>query len=161
MSRIVKELTKEIDGVIFYHCARCKTYKPKEEMYMNESSIKRRDMSCIVCSKTRSREFRLRNFLKCLVTSARTRANRKSIVFNITEEDLVIPEICPLLEIPLIIGNHIETRNSSPSIDRIDNTLGYIRGNVRIISFLANSMKRDVPKEMLLLFANNIRQYMT
>lgn len=161
MSKHVKELSKVIDGVVNYYCSRCKTYKLESEMYMNESSIKRRDMSCIVCSKVRSREFRLRNFLRCLVSSARTRANRKGILFDITEEDLIIPEVCPLLGILLVIGNNVDTRNSSPSIDRVDNALGYIRGNVRIISFLANSMKRDVPKAQLLTFADNIKQYMT
>lgn len=161
MGKHVKELSKIIDEIVHYYCSRCKTYKPEPEMYMSESSIKRRDMSCIACSKTRSREFRLRNFLRCLVSNAKSRATRKGIVFNIVEDDLTIPEVCPLLGILLVIGNNVDTRNSSPSIDRIDNTLGYIRGNVRIISFLANSMKRDVPKEYLINFADNIKQYMT
>lgn len=65
---------------------------------------------------------------------------------NITLEDLEIPEVCPVLGIPLKswgennIGGYKE---DSPSIDKFIPELGYVKGNITIISFKANLLKRD------------------
>ena len=62
--------------------------------------------------------------------------------YNITVDDIPMPEYCPVLGIKLEVG--IGKRQwSSPSIDRIDNTKGYIVGNVMIISLRANALKND------------------
>lgn len=39
--------------------------------------------------------------------------------------------------------------DNSPSIDKVDPELGYIKGNIRVISFKANRMKQDNTKEQL------------
>ena len=70
-----------------------------------------------------------------------------------------MPELCPLLEIPLFIGTKAKKINS-PSIDRIDNSKGYVPGNVRIISNLANSMKGGASSEQLEAFAIYIAAYL-
>ena len=44
--------------------------------------------------------------------------------------------------IPLIRGEK-RWSDDSPTIDRIDNTRGYVKGNISIISFRANKLKGD------------------
>lgn len=78
----------------------------------------------------------------------RTVARRKGLDFNITEEDIVVPEICPILGIPLV-SSSIGWDPANPSVDRIDNSKGYIKGNVQIISHRANSIKRDLSLQQI------------
>lgn len=73
---------------------------------------------------------------------ARKRAKDKGIDFSITSEDIYIPDVCPVLGIPLFKGEGSRTDNS-PSLDRIDNTKGYIKGNVCVVSFRANALKNN------------------
>lgn len=47
----------------------------------------------------------------------------------------------------------------SPSIDRIDNSKGYIKGNVWIISMKANAMKNSANFKELHTFCKNILRY--
>ena len=97
-------------------------------------------------------------YVKSLVRSAKCRAKKSGIPFNITPDDVVIPELCPYLGIPLTKGEGVFHANS-PSLDRVLPTLGYVKENVRVISYKANSMKRDATTEELRLFAINILRY--
>lgn len=83
-----------------------------------------------------------------MLYSTRSRAKRKGMAFNLTSDDLVLPERCPVLGIPLIVGDGKLCQNS-PSLDRIDNTKGYVRGNVIIVSHRANAIKNDATVEEL------------
>jgi hypothetical protein len=62
--------------------------------------------------------------------------------------DLVIPEYCPVLKhVKLdLSGNEIEKGGgyNAPSIDKIIPELGYVKGNIRIISFAANRHLNDI-----------------
>jgi hypothetical protein len=62
--------------------------------------------------------------------------------FSITVDDIVIPDVCPILGIKLNMnsGKSGAYRNS-PSLDRIDNSKGYTKDNIQVISQLANAMK--------------------
>jgi hypothetical protein len=88
------------------------------------------------------REHHETNPSKFLLESSKSRARKKGLEHTITIEDIIIPSMCPVLGIPLKIGIGLPTDNS-PSLDRIDNTKGYIKENVIVISHRANTLKRN------------------
>ena len=63
---------------------------------------------------------------------------------TITVADIVIPAVCPILGIPLVMRSGGKPRADAPTLDRIDNSQGYIPGNVRVISARANRLKSDM-----------------
>lgn len=79
---------------------------------------------------------------KYLLKAARKRAKEKNLPFNIKIEDIIIPKVCPIFGFPLECGT-ISERDNSPSLDRVIPELGYVKGNVNVISFKANTLKRD------------------
>lgn len=83
----------------------------------------------------------LSNFKLHLLTNAKMRAKKAGIEFSIDESHIEIVETCPVLGTPLSWGE--KPSGGSPSIDRIDNSKGYVPGNVKIISRRANTMKSD------------------
>lgn len=81
-----------------------------------------------------------------LLHTAKSRAKKKGFEFDISIEDIIIPEICPVLGIPLFIrqgGSGIDKNPNNPSLDRIDSNKGYIKGNVKVISWRANDLKKN------------------
>lgn len=92
-----------------------------------------------------------------MVTRARARAKEKGVPFNLKATDITIPDLCPYIGMPLekTTGSNTAQPNS-PSIDRIVPALGYVRGNVEVISHLANTMKSNATKEQLVAFAKGV-----
>lgn len=90
-------------------------------------------------------------WIKTRLHNIKTKCKRESIPFDIKLEDVlaVYPEdsMCPILRIPLICGSKrvrgTGDWKNNPSIDRGIASIGYVRGNIRVISLWANSMKSD------------------
>lgn len=78
---------------------------------------------------------------------ARTRSRQNGADFNIVKEDILIPEKCPILGLTLTKGDGYLP--NSMSLDRVDNTKGYIPGNIRVISRKANLMKSNLTIDVL------------
>ena len=94
------------------------------------------------------------NPAKVMLRSARHRAKKQGLPFNITIDDIVIPEVCPVLGIQLECNAGTgSAKQNSPSLDKIIPELGYVVGNVQVISYLANVMKHDATPEQLINFA--------
>lgn len=90
---------------------------------------------------------RIRNRGRYLWVSAKHRAAERGLEFTIDVADIVIPDRCPMLGIPLVIQAGKTPQPDAPSLDRIDNSKGYVPGNVRVISLRANRLKCDMTLE--------------
>lgn len=86
---------------------------------------------------------------------AKQRAKFSGIEFNIELSDITIPDVCPILGIPLNMNSGKSgAYKNSPSLDRRDNDKGYVKGNVWVISQLANAMKGAASNSELKKFAD-------
>lgn len=81
--------------------------------------------------------------------TARSRAKKKNIPFALTLQNMPkIPSICPVLGI-VLQHNSDGMQDSSPTLDRVIPLLGYVPGNVNVISWRANRLKGDASPEEL------------
>lgn len=105
--------------------------------------------------KTRSysRAYRRDHPSTHLWSVSKSRAKLKGMEHTITPDDLPIPIQCPYLGIPL---TGVGSGDYAPSVDRVDNTRGYVPGNVEVVSRLANKMKSSASPAELRRFAQHI-----
>jgi hypothetical protein len=101
---------------------------------------------------------------------AQGRAHKQGLEFSITKEDIVIPDVCPVLGIKIKAGQGRKwdppskgcrlngAQDSSPSLDRINNSKGYIKGNVRVISWRANYLKHTATFDELILLGEDAKR---
>lgn len=87
------------------------------------------------------------NYAKYLLKTSRSRAKRAGLEHALSLEDIIVPALCPILQIEIKPATGGKAMPYSPSLDRIDNTKGYIPGNVRVISHRANSNKGSMTVE--------------
>lgn len=88
--------------------------------------------------------------------NAQHRAKIKGIPFSITIDDIIIPETCPLLGIPLVsTNNKRDPRN--PSLDQKVPGKGYTQDNIWVISSRANWIKCDASLQELELLVENLK----
>lgn len=92
-----------------------------------------------------------RGRLKYIMDKSGMVAARKLLPFDLTIEWMeTYPDVCPLLRIPLLLGQERGSPNT-PAIDMIDPNLGYTQKNCRIISsrakeFLSTGTLDDMEK---------------
>lgn len=98
-------------------------------------------------------EWQKRNPKSVLLHQAKTRAKRNGVPFSITVNDFEIPDVCPALGIPVFKGDGV-MHDGSPSLDRKDNALGYVPGNVYVVSWRANNLKKDATADELRAIAD-------
>lgn len=90
-----------------------------------------------------------------IIYEAKRRAVELNVPFNISEEDIIIPKVCPVLGIELFIGS--DNFETSPSLDRVVPELGYVKSNINVISHRANRIKTDASLEELEKITNYVR----
>lgn len=83
---------------------------------------------------------------RIMFQTAKRRARESGLPFNIEPDDIrkLFPKDgkCPALGMPLDFKCH--NNAASPTLDRLLPELGYVRGNIAVISMRANRMKNDV-----------------
>lgn len=81
-------------------------------------------------------------WLRLLLLSARARAAKRGLDFTITAGEIALPIFCPVLGVRLIYGGGPQEQHGA-SLDRLRGTCGYVPGNVRVISWLANRLRSN------------------
>ena len=117
-------------------------------MPSNETYYQRHKEKILEYRKTYIPTYRFKKPEKYMLAGARRRARSLGLEYNIDETDIIIPKICPILDVPLFFSEKGSAINS-PSLDRVDNTKGYIKGNVRVISWRANTLKANLDLDIL------------
>ena len=92
-----------------------------------------------------------------MFSSKRAQAQLAGLEFSLIFDDIHFPERCPILGLLLDYsfgGKGGRNHADSPSFDRINPGLGYVPGNVAVISMKANTMKSDRTAEDLRAIAS-------
>lgn len=152
--RAIKELEQGIGETIT--CSKCNKEKNIKSFYLN-------DRTCRDCRSTLNQariyepENNYYHYRKRLCDAAKHRAIKHGVPHTITPSDIVIPQFCPVLGIPLIISKGPITPNS-PSLDRLNPSLGYTPQNITVMSFRANTIKNNASPTELRLVAGWLEQ---
>lgn len=143
-------------------CNKCKNWKSKIDFNFRKDGKSR---SCKKCedqyrraNMQRINEYaknhKKKNIEKSLLYAARSRARQNGLQINIDLDDIIIPENCPVLGIKISIGGN---KDNSPSLDKVLPHLGYVKGNVRVISWRANWLKNNsTAKEIEKLYLDSL-----
>lgn len=165
-------------------CNKCLERKPVEAFYPERRGPTGRQRTCIDCMrvlirgwsrerdakhlaadpdyiKKRERRRRAKDprayWVQVVTAAIRGRAKRGGIPFNLTREylDSITPDACPIFGIPFDFTGKVRgPLRNSPSVDRIIPALGYVRGNVVVVSYRANALKRDASVDELCKLAD-------
>jgi len=146
------------------HCKECvnlrdRTYLGENEKARNAAHERTRQWHLNNKEKSSDGNIKWKEENKGLtrIFAYKTRAKKLGVPFNLEVEDLMdVPDYCPILGIKLN-KDKVFAKDHSISLDRIIPELGYVKGNVQFISFLANRMKNNASFSQLLKFADWIR----
>jgi hypothetical protein len=95
---------------------------------------------------------------KYRLSTLRNRCNKRGIPFNLDEKDIIAPEFCPVLGIKLRTNYKIGATDggitsNSPTVDRIIPELGYVKGNIIVVSHLANRIRNNATPQQIRMVA--------
>lgn len=91
--------------------------------------------------------------------AAKKRARDQNVPFNLTLDDVAIPKTCPILGVPLRSNARGKViTDNSPSLDKIIPSLGYVAGNVWVISLRANRIKDNASLEEIEMLAKVLKE---
>jgi hypothetical protein len=152
-------------------CSFCKEWKLFYMFGARRESIDKHNSRCKECDVLRATAYRntprgketialyyTNHWERKRIKDAKGRAKFKKLPFNITEDYVksITPSdmICPALGIQMKVGQTAkESKVSAPSLDRLIPKLGYVKGNIIIVSNRANTLKRDATPEELMKVA--------
>jgi hypothetical protein len=96
--------------------------------------------------RKRNRDSKLRHPEKSMFRNVRSRAARRGIAFTLKLADIIIPDDCPCCNRTMKMRSGPPKNGataSSPSLDRLNPSRGYVAGNVVVICWRCNELKRN------------------
>lgn len=127
-------------------CIKCNEMLPYEKFGRDKNLWMGITNQCKPCRKVITKKY-YDKWLKDnpemrMLVSARARARKQGVPFDLTIDDIVIPEYCPVLGIKLE-RNGGSCNDATPSLDKFYPELGYVKENVNVISWRANWIKQN------------------
>lgn len=132
---------RKTNGIFWLCLCDCGTFKPVIGSCLTRGKSKK----CTECKTTHGLSY---TYEYKMWGAAHWRAKREKVPFSISPSDISIPDRCVLLDIPLIAQKNRMSVNS-PSLDKIIPELGYVVGNIQVISQRANLLKSNSTLEEL------------
>lgn len=139
------------------YCKPCNSLRKQEYYTKNADAIRARARAYVAADRERHRaktnEWRKKKKADdpehFLWKSAKRRAANNGLPFTLKKEDVVIPEVCPVLGIKLSTQTKRGFISNAATLDKVVQELGYTKENTRVISWRANQIKRDATLEEL------------
>lgn len=123
-------------------CSGCQANHPVDRFGKSRERPSGLQRWCYEHQKKYYREWTAKNKPAKMVADAKQRAKLKGLPFDIEASDITIPEKCPVLGIKLVSGKG-KQQDSSPTLERLKPELGYVKGNVIVVSAKANRMRNS------------------
>ena len=130
-------------------CTMCKQPKKLTDYYWNANCLNCYRPECIECNNSRYNLLDPSGFRRKLFINKRSDAKGKGTEFTIEMDDIDFPDVCPVTGAELLYQPGSKPLANTPSFDRVNPLRGYIPGNVKVISALANSAKSNFTIPML------------
>lgn len=131
----------------FIRCIKCDTYKTKDNFYWN-NTLQRYASYCKPCQVEKQEEkyatdphFYKAKKLLTVIKQRVQQPNKKHLECDLTVEWIQekLEKGCEVTKLPF---NYEGGQTwDSPSVDRIDNNLGYLQSNCRLVLFCVNCFK--------------------
>lgn len=149
--------SETIGANVTKQCRDCKRHLPL-------SAFRGTRPQCKECAYKAARQRRQDNPPAYAVSQAKYRAKKKGLDFDITTDYIksIDSDICPYLAIPMVwnYGQSVDGRaaDNSKSLDRIDSSKGYVKGNVIVCSWRANNILSNATLPEMELITQNFRR---
>lgn len=165
--------TDKLNKAGLHKCSVCNETKPLSDFYKDKKSRSGVRSECKKCKLSRERtpeeleRKKLYNRERCksdprisMLSSAKSRAKKYGIPFDLVLDDIYIPKSCPVFGVPFESGFGKGKPNpNSPSLDRMVPEKGYVPGNIMVICDRANRIKRDGTPEEFHRLAQFLRAF--
>ena len=140
-------------------CKTCRNEKPLEDFWPTRGTKDGRQYVCIECSKERQEKLQARrdaagpeakqlSVRRYLLRVARRRAKDAGTECTIAADEIPWADTCPVLGVALK-QNAGNLDRYAYSLDRVDSSKGYVKGNVRIVSWQFNNLKSNMTLEQV------------
>lgn len=130
-------------------CRTCWEVLPLSDFHNHSSGLMGKYHTCKPCRKPESKAgWQARTFEQTLLASSRFRAKNHGIPHTITIQDIVIPEVCPILGVEIVLERG---HPYGPSLDQINPRAGYTPENIQVTSLRGNLLKNNMTAEEALL----------